>query len=202
MDSIHVDMPVDGLNARERSRLETRRRLLETGERLFLEHGAAHTRASDIAKAAGVAVGTLYLHFHDKHGLLRAILFEGTEELLMSLRQLAEHPPDDLEQAVRTQIELIIRFAEERPKFCRLLFDPESARANIRNEIGEYLATMQERRLREDMAKGRVSRGMDPLVASHAYVGMFLWVMDWWIRSPGKVARETVAETLALIRLA
>lgn len=191
-----------GLNARERSRLETRRRLLETGTELFLERGVANTRASDVARAAGVAVGTLYLHFHDKRGLLRAILFEGAEQLLESLRELAEHPPQDLEQAVRTQTGLIMRFAEERPKFCRLLFDPESARSNIRNEIGEYLASMQENRLRQDMMKSGASRGLDPLVASHAYVGMFLWVLEWWIRNPEKAARETIVETLTLIRMA
>ncbi len=197
-----METPTVASNARERSRLETRRRLLETGTDLFLERGVAHTRASDVAKAAGVAVGTLYLHFHDKHGLLRAILFEGAEQLLESLRELAEHPPQDLEQAVRTQTGLIMRFAEERPKFCRLLFDPESARSSIRNEIGEYLASMQENRLRQDMMKSGASRGLDPLVASHAYVGMFLWVLEWWIRNPEKAARETIVETLTLIRMA
>jgi len=46
------------MNARERSRVETRRRLIEKGTELFAENGVAETRALDIAQAAGVAHST------------------------------------------------------------------------------------------------------------------------------------------------
>ena len=189
------------MNARERSRVETRRRLMEKGAELFFEHGVANARASDIAVGAGVAVGTLYLHFKDKQGLLRAILFEGVEELLQPLRRLAENPPSDIAQAVRMHTEIMVRFAEERPKFCRILFDPESVRTNVSTEINQYLVSMQEQRLREGIEKGWLPGELDPLVASNAVVGMFIQTLDWWTREPRQVSRDVVVETLTRLRL-
>ena len=55
-DSVNTIHPkhVQSLNARDRSRIETRRRLLETGMDLFARQGVAATRASDVAAEAGV----------------------------------------------------------------------------------------------------------------------------------------------------
>lgn len=189
------------MNARERSRSETRRRLMEAGASLFSERGVGDTRASDIAKAAGVAVGTLYLHFKDKRGLLRAILFEGLEDLLKSLRELAERPPQDLNKSVRTYTEIMVSFAEEHPVICRVLFDPECMRTQVSSEITEYLVSMQEKRLREGIERGLFFPGLDPLVAAHAIVGMFVQVLDWWLRNRDKAGREALIETLTRMRL-
>lgn len=54
---------MQGLNTRQQNRAETRTLLLQAGLELFVEHGYETTRAVEIASRAGVAVGTLYLHF-------------------------------------------------------------------------------------------------------------------------------------------
>jgi AcrR family transcriptional regulator len=192
---------VQNLNARDRSRIETRRRLLETGLELFSRQGVATTRASDVASASGVAVGTLYLHFKDKQGLLRAILREGVEELMSALQQMALSPVPEPAAAVRAHTEILVRFAESHPGLCRILFDPESVRTNISTEITEHLVAMQEQRLREGAAKGVIPPCMDPTVAAHGVVGMLLQVLNWWARNPGTVPADTVIETLTRLRL-
>jgi AcrR family transcriptional regulator len=174
---------------------------MDKGAELFATGGVADTRAADIARAAGVAVGTLYLHFKDKHDLLRAILFEGVEELLASLRELTDHPPPQAAEAVRRHSEIMVRFAEERPMLCRMLFDPEAVRTNVSTEINEYLASMQEKRLREGMEKGLIPGDLEPRVAALAVVGMFTQVLDWWTRNPGVIPREVVVDTLTRLRL-
>jgi AcrR family transcriptional regulator len=189
------------VNARERSRSETRRRLIEKGMELFSDQGVVSTRASDIAQAAGVAVGTLYLHFGDKSGLLRAILFEGVNELLTTLQRLADNPVEELSNSVREYTEIMVGFAEEHPMLCRILFDPECARTQVSSEIHEYLVTMQEKRLREGIEHGLFSQELDPTVAAHAVVGMFVRVLDWWTRNYDKASREAVIETLTRLRL-
>ena len=190
-----------GLNARDRSRIETRRRLLQAGADLFARHGVADTRASDIAQASGVAVGTLYLHFKDKQGLLRALLFEGVEELMQALQQLAQSPAPDPAAAIRAHTEILVRFAESRPGLCRILFDPESIRTNVSTEITEHLVAMQEQRLREGSDQGKVPPAIDPLVAAHAVVGMLVQVLNWWSRNPDAVPVDRVIETLTRLRL-
>ncbi len=202
-DSVNTIHPkhVQSLNARDRSRIETRRRLLETGMDLFARQGVAATRASDVAAEAGVAVGTLYLHFKDKQGLLRAILREGVEELMTALQEMALSPAPDPVAAVRAQTEMMVHFAESHPGLCRVLFDPESIRTNISTEVTELLVSMQERRLRERIPDGLVTADIDPVVAAHGVVGMLLQVLDWWTRNPGAATADTVIETLTRLRL-
>ncbi len=192
---------MQNLNARDRSRIETRRRLLETGLDLFAKQGVATTRASDVATAAGVAVGTLYLHFKDKQGLLRAILREGVEELMSALQQMAQTPVSDPPTAVRSHTEILVRFAESRPGLCRILFDPEAIRTNISTEITDHLVCMLELRFREGISGGIISTTIEPVVAARGVVGMMLQVLDWWTRNPGTATADTVIETLTRLRL-
>ena len=48
-----------------RSRADTRRRLLEAAVALFAERGLHGVTSAQIARRAGVATGTFYLHFPD-----------------------------------------------------------------------------------------------------------------------------------------
>jgi AcrR family transcriptional regulator len=48
----------------------TRARLLRAAEQLFTRRGYAETGVADIARRAGVGVGTLYHHFADKRAIL------------------------------------------------------------------------------------------------------------------------------------
>ena len=189
------------LNARDRSRIETRRRLLEMGMELFAKQGVADTRASDVAAASGVAVGTLYLHFRDKQGLLRAILREGIEELMGELQRMALRPAPDPAAAVRAHTEILVRFAESHPELCRILFDPESVRTRVSTEITDHLVSMLELRVREGIAEGIIVSSIDPMVAARGVVGMLLHVLDWWTRNPGIATADSVIETLTRLRL-
>jgi len=55
--------------------------LLEAALALFVEKGFAATRSEEVARAAGVSKGTLYLYFPSKEELLKAVIqhFMGTE---------------------------------------------------------------------------------------------------------------------------
>ena len=55
--------------------------LLEAALTLFVEKGFAATRSEEVARAAGVSKGTLYLYFPSKEELLKAVIqhFLGTE---------------------------------------------------------------------------------------------------------------------------
>jgi len=52
----------------------TRERVLEAAEALFRESGYDNASMSDVAKRAGVGVGTLYHHFPDKRALLLELI--------------------------------------------------------------------------------------------------------------------------------
>jgi AcrR family transcriptional regulator len=70
---------------------ERREAILSAGLEEFSQSGFADARLDDVAKRAGVAKGTIYLHFHDKEHLFQEIVramlapFIGSLELLGQL---------------------------------------------------------------------------------------------------------------------
>jgi AcrR family transcriptional regulator len=90
-----------------------RQRILDAAARVFEEKGFAATRMSDIAAAADVAVGSIYLHFKTKETLCGA-LTEGfnSRVLAESLPLLANaDPAQGLADAVRAALRI---FEQER----------------------------------------------------------------------------------------
>jgi AcrR family transcriptional regulator len=53
---------------------QTRRRVLESARRLFVEHGYAATTVTAVADDAGVSPETIYLSFGGKRGLLEGVM--------------------------------------------------------------------------------------------------------------------------------
>lgn len=53
---------------------ETRSRLLDTAEEVFLREGVTRTSLQRIAEAAGLTRGAIYWHFQDKADLFNAMM--------------------------------------------------------------------------------------------------------------------------------
>lgn len=74
---------------------QTRAQVLEAALATFLERGFAATRMADVASRAGLAKGTLYLHFADKEALFEFVLQQLIAPPLAKFRAAAPHddPP-------------------------------------------------------------------------------------------------------------
>jgi TetR/AcrR family fatty acid metabolism transcriptional regulator len=188
-------------NMRERSRLETRRRLIEAGKKLFARRGFARTRATDISREAGVAVGTLYVHFADKEELLREILFQGFEEIHAVVRRVADTNYATVRESERAHAEALVGYAAGHPALFQILFSTEVTTTAAGAELLEFVTAHQEQRLREGMAEGYFRADLDPGVAAHAVVGMLIQVLHWWTQDPSRAPREVVIETVTGLRL-
>jgi AcrR family transcriptional regulator len=64
---------------------DTRERILESALSLFAEKGYARTTTAEIARAVGVAEGTLYRHFADKKDIFVSCIMPAIEETVTSL---------------------------------------------------------------------------------------------------------------------
>ena len=188
-------------NMRERSRRETRRRLIEAGTKLFARRGFARTRATDISREAGVAVGTLYVHFTDKEDLLREILFQGFEEIHAVVRRIADTKYATVRESVRAHAEALVGYAAEHPALFQILFSTEVTTTAAGAELLESLMAHQEERLREGMAEGYFRADLDPAVAARAVIGMLIQVLHWWTQDPSRAPREVVIDTVTGLRL-
>ncbi|MFI2641816.1 TetR/AcrR family transcriptional regulator [Streptomyces sp. NPDC018610] len=72
-----------------------REALLAAAREAFLT-GAADAHVKEIARRAGVAVGTLYRHFETREALLEAVLRQEVDELCAApARLLVRHAPDE-----------------------------------------------------------------------------------------------------------
>jgi AcrR family transcriptional regulator len=70
---------------RERFRQETAAALMAAAEEVFSERGLHDASMGEIARRAGVAVGTLYNHFTDREALLGQLLETRRRELLEAI---------------------------------------------------------------------------------------------------------------------
>ncbi len=188
-------------SAAERSRAQTRERLLAAGRELFAERGLHGVTSHDIAARAGVAAGTFYLHFRDKRELLRVIAAE-TIALLRERLDRATHSARGSREGVPAFSEALLAFAEEHQDRVRILFSRDGDAAAVQADVlAELAASIAEAR-RTRIASGEMPAALDPDVLSQALVGMLARVVAWWVEDPRRALRETVAHSLTCIQLA
>ncbi len=108
-----VDAPEAGPRGAKR-RLESRKRLLAAGRKLFVARGYHATRPQDISKAAGLGHGTFYLHFKDKRECFLAFVDEARAELDAAVIARAGGATN-LSQLVEAALTAIYDYAEENP---------------------------------------------------------------------------------------
>jgi TetR/AcrR family fatty acid metabolism transcriptional regulator len=89
---------------------DKRERILTAAVRVFAKSGFYATRVSDVAKAAGVADGTIYLYFKSKDELLVSLFEDRVERLLSFVRdELPKFPsaPEKLRRVIEIQLGLL-----------------------------------------------------------------------------------------------
>jgi len=191
---------MQGLNTRQQNKAETRYSLLQAGLALFAEQGYEETPAVEIALKAGVAVGTLYLHFGDKAGLLQEVLRQGALELHERVMEVYKNPSSDPTTLARAHIEAIVQFLEENQKEARFLLEyasrPDSASARVIDSIVEQI----EHSIIAGTRMGVYRPDINPALAARAEANMNLGLLRWWMEDPLRATREEIIETLTKFR--
>ena len=94
----------------QHARDEKRDRILVGAIRAFAAKGFHQTRVSDVAKAAGVADGTIYLYFDNKEALLAAIFDAAMARFLRrgeTILSSIDNPLEQLEILIRLHFEAL-----------------------------------------------------------------------------------------------
>jgi AcrR family transcriptional regulator len=156
----------------------TRAQLVEAAERVLRTRGLARATTREIAREAGLAEGTLYLHFADKLDLVRAV----HEKLLPAFVEVVSRLPgragtrtveSNLTDLARSALRL---YRDLLPVGSSLFADPELLR--------RFRAMLAERGggphrawepvvayLRAEQALGRVAAAADPAAAALLLLG-------------------------------
>ena len=93
------------------AKADKRERILRAAVKVFARKGFYATRVSEIAKAAGVADGTIYLYFENKDAVLVSIFEDRITKLLVVLRE-AVASESTFEARLRRVIELQLGLLE------------------------------------------------------------------------------------------
>jgi len=109
-------------NGQARRRRATEERLLDAALATFLEHGYDAATTGEMARRAGVAAGTFYLHFRDKRAAYERLARRAAEELLGQWRA-ALVPGTAMRDALVRGLELAARYWRDDPARARLLLE-------------------------------------------------------------------------------
>ncbi|MBF6229942.1 TetR/AcrR family transcriptional regulator [Nocardia farcinica] len=145
-----------------------RAEILDAAVRVFARKGFAASRVEDVAAAAGIAKGSVYLAFDSREDLLRAIFEDFAERTAAGMRRArtAEGPAlDRLAELIRSTFVLL---TEER-ETARILFDlwsvgrggDSAAPLDMARVYGEYRAAVTDL-LTAAAAEGDLRPGVGP----------------------------------------
>ncbi len=78
-----------------------RQRILDAARSLFEDFGFRRASIADIAREAGVSVGTLYRYFENKEDIFLAVMRQATEDWVSRAREILSEPGSAIERLAR-----------------------------------------------------------------------------------------------------
>ncbi len=106
---------------RAREKELRRRQILDAARKLFWKNGYTATTMPDIARAAELAPGTLYLYFPGKGALYTELLVEGYDQLIPRLESRIDPAAPPHNQA-ESLIDAFFDFARDCPEVFNIIF--------------------------------------------------------------------------------
>ena len=177
----------------QRQREHTARELLEAARTVLAAKGYHGTKIVDIARAARVGVGTFYLYYPTKEAIFVELVEDAATRLKSELDAVRARATDALDSA-RSGTATFFRFAQENRQLFRIVFGHD---ANF-HDVVRRSQEMFTRDVAENLMRGMESGAFRPNNAevwAHAFIGMSLQVVSWWIEQES-VPLEDVTRAL------
>jgi TetR/AcrR family acrAB operon transcriptional repressor len=171
---------------------ETRNRILDTAEKVFVEKGVSNTSLAQLAEAAGVTRGAIYWHFKNKADLFDAMM----SRVVLPMEEMAARAGDDnladpmahvracalnvLEHLTTdAQCQRVFEICCHKVEYVDEMMQVRQRHIEARNNCLKHM----ERGLRNAATKGLLATSINPRVAAvglHALVdGLIVnWVLD------------------------
>lgn len=165
------------------------RRIIEAAVKVFAKNGFYNSKVSEIARAANVADGTIYLYFQNKDDILITLFEEEMQNILDAMRAaIAEHdnPADKLKAFAMAHLSLLQNNAELAEIIQVELRQSSKFMKEYHNEkFYEYLNLISGI-IREGQAKGIFRSDIEPGIAKRAIWGALDEMSRYWVLSASK----------------
>jgi TetR/AcrR family fatty acid metabolism transcriptional regulator len=174
-------------------------RILEAAVSVFAQSGFHESTISQIAKAAGVADGTIYLYFKNKDDILVHFFNYKTRQVFARFREEV----DNARKAVDKLRNLIRRHLEEfqKDRYMAVLYQAETHRINrlAEEQIHEmhkmYLDLIAEI-VEQGQVEGAIRRDLYVGLVKRYIIGGVDEVINTWLHSEGKYDLTSMADPL------
>jgi TetR/AcrR family fatty acid metabolism transcriptional regulator len=177
---------------------DKRARILDAAIKVFAERGFHTATVAEIARAAGVADGTIYLYFKGKDDLLLRLFDEKMTELLAEARsELAKErtAPARLSRFIQLHLALV----ERNPDLASVLIvelrqSAQFIKAADRAKLAAYVDLIAEV-VRDGQEKGELIDGISPATVKRAIFGALDELALGWLVSGRRASlKKTAAE--------
>lgn len=178
---------------------QRRHQILEAAERLLAHYGMGKTTVADIAREAGVGVGTVYLEFSSKDEIIVALSRHRHTKVLCRMREATEEKGTYLERVqalLLARVEAFLELAQGGMHAAELVHcgcsAVEEAFGRFREEEHRLLAEV----LREGMEAGEFIDAQ-PEQLAHVILEAFVSFSPPWVF---RKRREELLEGLLLLQ--
>lgn len=156
---------------------QNRQVLLETAKAAFAEKGAS-VPLEEIARTAGVGIGTLYRHFPNREALLQEVYADESEKLVAAAERLiANEAPVE---ALREWLRLFVRY------FATKQLVIEALGAKLKS-TGPGIETAINTLARNAEKNGDIKLDVSPMDILRAVVGMAAYAKPGWEKNAYKM---------------
>lgn len=185
-------------SSRRASREDKRRRIIDAAVEVFAAKGFFGARVAEIAEAAGVADGTIYLYFRSKDEMLISLFEEKMGEInrrFVTLLSQFDDPAEKLRQYVVEHLALVA----EQPRLMHVLTVELRQSARFVHEyspkaFAKYLALLGSI-LEEGQRRGVFRRELDNAVFRRALFGAIDEIARDWVLRGGAIDAAAVQRT-------
>jgi TetR/AcrR family fatty acid metabolism transcriptional regulator len=167
---------------------DKRERILKAAIRVFARKGFYSTRVSEIAKAAGVADGTIYLYFKNKDDVLISIFQDRISKLLEVLTQ-AVAQKSSFEEKLLVVVDLQLGLLDGSRELAEVVTVNLRQSSRLLKQFGaplfgKYLETLA-RVFEEGQEHGTVRKDVSPRVLARALWGALDAIALGWALGGG-----------------
>ncbi len=193
-------------NAAVAPRGDKRERILRGAIQAFARKGFYTARVSDIAKAAGVADGTIYLYFKNKDDILVSLFEERFDRLISTLRRELPALPDAVSR-IRHLISIQLGAMESHRDLAEVITvnlrqSTRFLRQYAAPRFEEYLDVMASV-IADGQREGSLRQDLSPMIVARAIFGSIDGLtLTWALGSagPGELTRAAAQLIEVIVR--
>jgi AcrR family transcriptional regulator len=178
--------------SRKEDAASVREKIITTSTAQFLAKGFVGTSVTDIAKAVGIAKGTVYCHFKSKDEILESILDKFSSEFLDGVIKEVNNCKGDFLAKFRIFYKYTTEFGVHHRELMLVWHtllgeiignasDTERKMKEIQARYNDFLETFLEQGKREGLIGNNIDARIHSRIITATLAGM---LMQWYVESP------------------